>query len=196
MHTRKQARDLLKRANVAARKGLLDAATERAALAAEIDAWRGWESEEAAAAFGALANAMSAAKQARKAAMTPEQRAEKRARIEARRDSAMAAVARAAAEDASIDAILDDVTARLAGAGLAFEHKSAFGSLYFRARELVIRVSDHEVPETDERIWAREHGGRRCAHREYIVTAAVGDEPKAAERLVAEILDDLRGEDE
>lgn len=101
------------------------------------------------------------------------------------------------AEYASVDAILEDVMHRLMGAGLALEHASEYGSLYFRgtdaiAGEVVIRVSDHALPETDERVWAREHGGRRCANREYIVAAAIGEEPMAAERIVDEILGDLR----
>lgn len=130
--------------------------------------------------------------------MTPEEKAARAARREEREAKAMEAQMREEAEDASIDLILDDIANRLAGAGLAIEHKSEFGSLYFRATdavagEVVIRVSDHEVPETDERVWAREHGGRRCANREYIVGAAVGDEPAEAERVVQEILDDLRG---
>jgi hypothetical protein len=197
MHTRKQARELLKKANAQAKAGLLDAAAERAALKIEIDAWRGAESERAAMVFEALVRAMRGAKLARKAAMTPEERAAKQARIEARREAEMAAFERQAAEAASIEAILEDVAQRLTGAGLALEHKSEFGSFYFRATdaragEIVIRIGDHEVPETDERIWAREHGGRRCANREYIVAAAIGEEPAAAERVVAEILDDLR----
>ncbi len=200
MHTRKQARELLKKANAQAKAGLLDAAAERAALKIEIDAWRGAESEVAAMAFDALVRAMRGAKLARKAAMTPEERAAKQARIEARREAEMAAFERQAAEAASIEAILEDVAHRLTGAGLATEHKSEFGSLYFRAidaraGDVIIRVSDHEVPETDERIWAREHGGRRPANREYIVAAAIGEEPAAAERVVAEILDDLRGDE-
>ena len=198
MHARKQARELLKRANAAAKKGLLDAAAERAAMKAEIDAWRGGESEAAEEAFAALVQAMGEAKRARKASMTPE---EKAAREERRMDARAKMIEAQMHEDAevtSIDLILDDIANRLAGAGLATEHKSEFGSLYFHAtdaaaNELVIRVSDHEVPETDERIWAREHGGRRCANREYIVGAAVGNEPAEAERVVQEILDDLRG---
>jgi hypothetical protein len=199
MHTRKQARELLKRANTLAKKGLLNAAPKRGALKAEIDAWRGAESESAAAAFDAVVTAMGDAKRARKAAMTPEERVAKQDRRLAREAAAMEAQRKQAAADASIEAILEDVTHRLAGAGLAVEHKSDFGSVYFRATdavagEVVIRVSDHEVPLTDERVWAQEHGGRRCANREYIVAAAVGEEPMAAERVVGEILDDLRGE--
>lgn len=75
MHTRKQARELLKKANAQAKKGLLDAAAERAALTAEIDAWQGAESNAAAMAFEAVVAAMTAAKRAHKAAVTPEERA-------------------------------------------------------------------------------------------------------------------------
>jgi len=117
-------------------------------------------------------------------------RTRKQARSEERRALAQEALMRQQAEEASVDLILDIVGQRLRDARLTFVH-ATHSSLYYRVADIRIRISDRE-PDTDERIWAREHSWLHCVDREYIVAPAVGDEPRAAARVVHEILYDLR----
>lgn len=118
-------------------------------------------------------------------------RTRKQARSEERRALAQEALMRQQAEEASVDLILDIVGQRLRDARLTFVH-ATHSSLYYRVADIRIRISDRE-PDTDERTWAQENSWLHCVDREYIVAAAIGDELEAAEQLVAEILDDLRG---
>ena len=94
------------------------------------------------------------------------------------------------AEEASVDLILDLAAQRLRDARLTFEHATST-ALYYRAGDIRIRLSDRE-PDISERIWEREHSWPSCVRREYLVAPAIGDELEEAERVVAEILDDLR----
>ena len=61
--------------------------------------------------------------------------------------------------------------AALRGAGCVREHTSSSGSNYYRhvASGVRVRVSDHEVPLTEERRSNRAHGGRACADIEIVL---------------------------
>jgi hypothetical protein len=92
-------------------------------------------------------------------------------------------------KEASVDLIMDLVAQRLKAARLTFEHATPH-SLYYRVGNIRIRISDRGS-DVVERMWEREHDWFQCVQRDYIVTAAIDDEPEVAELLVEEILDDL-----
>lgn len=96
------------------------------------------------------------------------------------------------AEEASVDLILDLAAQRLRDARLTFEHATSTALYYRVGGDIRIRISDCE-PDDAERMWELEHSWPSCVRREYLVAPAIGDELEEAERVVAEILDDLRG---
>lgn len=48
-------------------------------------------------------------------------------------------------------------------------YKSKFGSTYYRKDDFVLRISDHYVPDTEERVHNRSVGGNTCCDREIVI---------------------------
>jgi hypothetical protein len=67
--------------------------------------------------------------------------------------------------------LMANVDRRLRKLGYKRIFKSAHGSFYYehKATERVVRMSEHEVPLTEARLWERKNGGRKCADREIII---------------------------
>jgi hypothetical protein len=74
---------------------------------------------------------------------------------------------------------------------IGFKRECTSGkSAYYRRNGMVVRVSDHEVPETDERRWNMDNGGRSWANSRW--SFVLGDWQDADEWLeeVKEAIDD------
>jgi len=67
--------------------------------------------------------------------------------------------------------LMSNVDRRLRKLGYKRIFKSAHGSFYYehKVTERVVRMSEHEVPMTDKRLWERKNGGRKCADREILI---------------------------
>jgi hypothetical protein len=132
--------------------------------------------------------------EARDAACEPEVIAERLALLIALRRARRSEAARAAWQARRADprtAIRQLVFHHLRGMGFKREHTSG-SSAYYRRGLLTVRVSDHEVPMTDERAYNRENGGKSWADSSWSFVIDRDTSRMAALRWLVEIRREVR----